>query len=154
RIGVAEHAHLRVTELWRANLALCCCTLAWRVPGYERCAGVFTSRVCARDSRIRRNLALAQDAGAYTNCVMPRTKTAIAPAAARNVASCRAIGVETLALTLSPSQAPTNSIAMATIHSHSGAPPKSTPPSRTSLSTKDTVFATTRTGWSVATNSR
>src|SRR5699024_6560488 len=87
RVSTAEHAHLWVTELRRTKLVICCLTIAWRVPGYERCAGVFTSRVCARDLRCRRNLALTEDAGAYTICVIPRTRTTAVPAAASPVAN-------------------------------------------------------------------
>src|SRR5699024_2755931 len=94
------------------------------------------------------------DAEPYTSCASPRMSTAPAPAAAKAVASERAIGVEIRALTRSPSQAPTNNIAMARAHSHSGVPVKSTPPRSTSLSRKETVLATTSTGCNVATNSR
>src|SRR5690625_5824112 len=93
-----------------------------------------------------------ENSEAYTNCISPRINTAPAPAAAKAVARERAIEVEIRALTRSPSQAPTKSIATASTHSHSGVPVKSTPPSKTSFNRKETVFATTRTGCSVATN--
>src|SRR5699024_9224571 len=89
-----------------------------------------------------------ENSEAYASCISPRINTAPAPAAAKAVARERAIEVEIRALTRSPSQEPTKSIATASPLSHSGVPVKSTPPSKTSLNKKETVFATTRTGWS------